>query len=113
MYWLTAWLVVLAGRDGSSTSGDGAPGSPAAGQRGYRTTARGTRRGRRTRHGVRIDGGKTTPSVSIRSGMTGTTTEKQRYAARRPSCFLSSPLLTSGDNSIAASHGRLCPRRRT
>src|SRR3989441_9508410 len=55
------------------SAGDGAPGSQAAGPRGCGTTARETRKRRRTRCGARVDGGRTTPSVSMRSRFAGTT----------------------------------------
>src|SRR5215510_9901196 len=45
--------------------GDGVPGSQAAGPRDCGTTARATRRRRKTRCGVKVDRGSTTPSVSI------------------------------------------------
>jgi hypothetical protein len=52
--------------------GDGAPRPQAAGLRGDETTAARMRRRRRTRGAVRMDG-RTTPSVSMRSGFAGTT----------------------------------------
>src|SRR5262245_55313440 len=60
------WSASVASPSAAGRSpGDGAPGSQAARPCGCGTTARATRRCRRTRCGVRVDGGSTAPSVSI------------------------------------------------